>query len=107
MSKWRVFWVPKPAPITPPRVTVLAGWTNLTEREASTGIRPGDPILLAPDYRIDELLSLYTRSSPFRGYTGETKRNYITDLRLFLNFLWQHGKVWTQAVESDVDDFQF
>ena len=69
MSKWRVFWVPKPAPISPPRVPVLAGWTDLAEREESTGIRPGDPILPAPDYRIDELL-----------------------------------KVWTQAVESDVDD---
>ncbi|MEU6904261.1 site-specific integrase [Streptomyces coeruleorubidus] len=107
MSKWRVFWVPKPASIAGPRVPVLAGWANLAEHEAATGIRPGDPILLAPDYRIDELLSLYTRSSPFRGYTKETKRNYITDLCLFLNFLWQRGKVWTQAVESDVDDFQF
>lgn len=83
MSKWRVFWVPKPAPIAAPRAPVLAGWTDLAEREASTGIRSGDPILLAPDYRIDELLSLYTRSNPFRGYTKETKRNYITDLCLF------------------------
>ncbi|MDO0930251.1 hypothetical protein QQY66_00410 [Streptomyces sp. DG2A-72] len=87
MSKWRVFWVPKSAPPTPPRLSVLAGWADLAEREASTGIRPGDPILLAPDYRIDELLSLYTRSSLFRGYTRETKRNYITDLCLFFNFL--------------------
>ncbi|MFE2936958.1 site-specific integrase [Streptomyces sp. NPDC059278] len=107
MSKWRVFWVPKWTPIASPRVPVLAGWADLAEREASTGIRPGDPILLAPDYRVDELLSLYTRSSPFRGYTKETKRNYITDLCLFLNFLWLRGKIWTQAVESDVDDFQF
>jgi site-specific recombinase XerD len=107
MSKWRVFWVPKLAPIAPPQAPVLAGWTDLAEREASTGIRPGDPILLAPDYRIDELVSLYTRSSPFRGYAKETKRNYITDLCLFLNFLWQRRKVWTQAVETDVDDFQF
>lgn len=91
MSKWRVSWVPKPVPNTPPCVPVQAGWTDLAEREASAGIRPGDPILLAPDYRIDELLSLYTRSSPFRGYTKETKRNYITDLCLFLNFLRRGG----------------
>ncbi|MEU2911929.1 integrase [Streptomyces massasporeus] len=107
MSKWRVFWVPKTAPIATPRVPVLAGWADLAEREESTGIRPGDPILLAPDYRVDELLGLYTRSSPFRGYTRETKRNYITDDCLFLNFLWLRGRVWTQAVESDVDDFEF
>lgn len=107
MSKWRVFWVPKTAPIVSPRIPVLAGWADLAVREESAGIRPGDPILLAPDYRVDELLSLYTRSSPFRNYTKETKRNYITDDCLFLNFLWLRGKVWTQAVESDVDDFQF
>ncbi|MFD7281205.1 hypothetical protein ACFV80_30225 [Streptomyces sp. NPDC059862] len=102
-----MFWVPEPALTTPPRVPVLAGWADLAELEESTGIRPGDPILLAPDYRIDELLSLYTRGSPFRAFTKETKRNYITDLCLFLNFLWQRGKVWTQAVEADVVDFQF
>lgn len=71
-------------------------WAGLAEREESTGIRPGDSILLSPDYRVDELLSLYTRSSPFRGYTRETKRNYITDVCLFLNFLWLRGRVWTQ-----------
>jgi hypothetical protein len=87
MRKWRVFWVPKTAPIVSPRIPLLAGWAELAVREESAGIRPGDPILLAPDYRVDELLGLYTRSSPFRGYTRETKRNYITDDCLFLNFL--------------------
>jgi hypothetical protein len=67
MSKWRVFWVPKLTPIAPWQAAVLTGWTDLAEREASTGVWPGDPILLAPDYRIDEILSLYTRSRPFRG----------------------------------------
>jgi site-specific recombinase XerD len=56
---------------------------------------------------VDELLSLYTISSPFRGYTTETKRNYTTDHCLFFNFLWLRGKIWTQAVESDVNDFQY
>lgn len=56
MSKWRVLWVPKPASFAP-RLPVLAGWEDLAEREAATGIRPGDPILLAPDCRIDELLT--------------------------------------------------
>jgi hypothetical protein len=52
MTKWRVFWIPETAPIVSPRVPVLAGWADLAEREESTGIRPGDPILLAPDYRV-------------------------------------------------------
>lgn len=59
MSKWRVFWVPKTVPIVSPRVPVLARWRDLAEREESAGIRPGDPILLAPDYRVDELEATY------------------------------------------------
>lgn len=84
MGNWRVFWVPQRAPIVSPRIPVLAGWPDLAEREESARIRPGDPILLAPDYRGDELLSLYTRSSPFRNYTKETKRNYIMDCSTIL-----------------------
>lgn len=76
-----------------PPSAALAGWADLAEREESVGVRPGDPIFLAPDYRVDELLSLYTISSPFRGYTAETKRNYTTDDCLFFNFLWLRGKV--------------
>ncbi|MFF0474394.1 integrase [Streptomyces sp. NPDC004284] len=106
MGKWRVFWVPAMAKAGSPG-PVLAGWADLTEREESVGVRPGDPIFLAPDYRVDELLSLYVASSPFRGYTTETKRNYSTDGCLFFNFLWQRGKIWTQAMESDVNDFQY
>jgi site-specific recombinase XerD len=85
----------------------LSQWGDLAEREASVGIRPGDPILLAPDYRVDELTVLYFSSRPFSRYTAETKRNYTTDLCLYFNFLWLRGKLWTQAVESDVEEFQF
>ncbi|MFE9806099.1 integrase [Streptomyces sp. NPDC005548] len=107
MSKWRVFWVPKTATTVPAGQSELAGWADLAAREESVGIRPGDPIFLAPDYRVDELLSLYTTSSPFQRYEAETKRNYTTDDCLFFNFLWKRGKIWTQAVESDVDDYQY
>ncbi len=107
MAGWRVFWVPSIKTKVPHRLPALTGWEDLAERESSVGIRPGDPILLAPDHRVDELLGLYTHSSPFAAYTHETKRNYTTDLCLFLNFLWSRGKVWTQAVESDVEDFQY
>jgi hypothetical protein len=58
MRKWRVFWVL----VASPRLPMLAGWAEVVEHEASTGIRSGDPIRLAPDYRIGKLLSLYTRS---------------------------------------------
>ncbi|MFH9568935.1 site-specific integrase [Streptomyces sp. NPDC017454] len=55
---------------------------------------------------MDELLCLYLRTRRFRRYTAETKRNYATDICLFLNFLWARGHVWTQAVAEDVDDYE-
>ncbi|MGW7292364.1 site-specific integrase [Streptomyces xiamenensis] len=70
------------------------------------GIKPGDPVLLAPDHRVDELLCLYFRTRRFRRYTAETKRNYATDICLFLNFLWARGYVWTQATAGDMDDYE-
>ncbi|WP_330452235.1 site-specific integrase [Streptomyces sp. NBC_00869] len=86
---------------------MLEGWEDLAEREESVGVRPGDPILLAPDYRVDEVLGLYFGSRSFAGYTRETKRNYATDLCLFFNFLWLRGKLWTQAIEGDLEDYQY
>ncbi|MCD9193412.1 site-specific integrase [Streptomyces albireticuli] len=91
----------------PTRVPELKGWSDLRERESSVQIRPGDPILLAPDYRVDELTTLYFSSQPFAGHTPETKRNYATDLCLFFNFLWAHGELWTQATAVDLDDYRY
>lgn len=85
MAEWRVFWVPAARVQTSTRLDLLTGWKDLATREASVGVRPGSPILLAPDYRVDELLGLYFGSSPFVGYTPETKRNYATDLCLYFN----------------------
>lgn len=54
---WRVFWVPREGPEVLARLPVLRTRSDLREREASVQIRPGDPILLAPDYRVDELMT--------------------------------------------------
>ncbi|MFD5720918.1 site-specific integrase [Streptomyces sp. NPDC127036] len=70
-------------------------------------VRPGTPIWLAPDYRVDELLGLYSADSPFSGYFPETKRNYATDLCLYFNYLWLRGKLWTQADATDLKDYQY
>ncbi|MFE2711949.1 tyrosine-type recombinase/integrase [Streptomyces mirabilis] len=88
------------------RDSLLDGWGDLTQRQEAVDVRPGDPIFLAPDYRVDELLSLYVQSARFRRHTPETKRNYATDISLFLNFLWGRGYVWTQAMERDLEDFE-
>ncbi|WP_449475261.1 site-specific integrase [Streptomyces abikoensis] len=106
MVGWRVFWVSKRKAADGVRTSLLAGWEGLASSEERVGIQEGDPILLAPDYRVDELLSLYLRSRRFRRYTTETKRNYVTDICLFLNFLWARGYAWNQALEGDLEDFE-
>ncbi|MCX5238873.1 hypothetical protein OG824_27090 [Streptomyces prunicolor] len=62
---------------------------------------------MAPDYRVDELTTLYSSSQPFAGRTQETRRNYVTDLCLFFNFLWLRSKLWRQATAVDNDDYRY
>lgn len=59
MLGWRTYWVPQGRRVVGDRVPVLAEWENLAEREERVGIHPGDPILLSPDYRVDQVLSRY------------------------------------------------
>ncbi len=103
---WRVFWVPQDAVQTGVRPRVLAGWQELPAREKETGVKAGDPILLSPDHRVDVLLSLYFQSAEFRRYRAETRRNYVTDIKLLLTFLWDRDKAWTDAVERDLEDYE-
>jgi integrase len=103
---WRVFWVPRDAVRAGVRRRVLAGWEDLPAREDTVGVRAGDPVFLSPDYRVDPLLSLYAQSDPFRRCTAETRRNYATDIRLLLTFLWDRGKSWADAVERDLEDYE-
>jgi hypothetical protein len=84
---------------------VLTGWDDLHSREEQTGVHPGDPIMLSPDYRVDELLSEYLSRSSFVLLEHETKRNYTSDYRVFFDFLWGRGKLWTQATADDLLDF--
>lgn len=103
---WRDFWVPRDAVQTRVRPRVLAGWEDLPARERSVGVSVGDPILLSPDHQVDVLLSMYFQSAVFRRYRAETRRNYVTDIRLLLTFLWGRGKSWTDAVERDLEDYE-
>ena len=63
-------------------------------------------IFLSPDHRVDPLLSLYVQSASFRRYTAETRRNYATDIALFLTFLWGRGRGWTEATQRDLEDYE-
>ncbi|WP_344884287.1 site-specific integrase [Nonomuraea antimicrobica] len=61
---------------------------------------------MSPDYRVDTRLAAYARSRDFRSCTPETRRNYATDIRLLLDFLWSRGRAWTEAREQDLEDFE-
>lgn len=106
MSEWRVFWVPRDELGKGVRRDLLDGWGDLADREHQVGIAPGDPIFLAPDYRVDRLLGTYGRSTKYRRYTEETRRNYATDVCLLLKFLWQRQTPWTVAVARDIEDYE-
>jgi len=85
---------------------VLKGWEDLPVREDAVGVRAGDPIFLSPDYQVDLLLMLYAQSRGFRMYTDETRRNYATDISLLLMYLWNRGRVWTEATQRDLEDYE-
>jgi hypothetical protein len=88
------------------RPRLLAGWADLATGEESVGIRSGDPIFLSPDHLVDQRLSSYAQTRIFRGYTAETRRNHVTDLRLFLTFLWGRNVSWRQATREDIEDYE-
>ncbi|KAB2588384.1 integrase [Streptomyces arboris] len=106
MPGWRTYWVPQGRRVNELRVPVLAGWEDLADREDRVGIHAGDPILLSPDYRVDEGLSWYLCRSSFARLAQETKRNYTDDYCLFFDFLWGRGKSWREAVADDLWDFE-
>ncbi|MFC5907911.1 integrase [Streptacidiphilus monticola] len=106
MGGWRVEWVPDPW-----------GWRELPEdgepdvqdlpsRVAQMGLLPGDPVFLSPDFRVDEDLLDFVRSPEFSGLERETKRNYATDIRLLLDFLWSRGVRWREASRRDLRDYR-
>lgn len=83
MRAWRVFWVRAAGPRS--GSDELRAWSErLAEREAESGARPGDAIFLAPDYRVDPLLTRYVQSRTFRSHAVSTRLNYATDIALFL-----------------------
>ncbi|MFD8477714.1 tyrosine-type recombinase/integrase [Streptomyces globisporus] len=104
--RWRAFWVPECREIPSIRVQELAGWADLSEREARVGIHTGDPILLSPQYEVDERLGLYLCRSAFARLERETKRNYVSDYCVFFDFLHARGKNWDQAAADDLWDFE-
>ncbi|RKN05337.1 hypothetical protein D7319_25295 [Streptomyces radicis] len=51
-------WVPEGPGLGGVRPLLMEDWDDVAGAERRVGITSGDPILLAPDYRVDELLCL-------------------------------------------------
>lgn len=78
MKQWRVFWVPDAATRSGAPSQVMDDWEGFARREESARVRPGDPIFLSPEYRVDPLLTRYVQSRSFGRHTRETRRNYAS-----------------------------
>ena len=79
---------------------------DLPAAVARLGLRPGDPVFLAPDCSVDRDLLDYVRSPVFQQLQRETKRNYATDMRLLLNFLSARGVSVRAARRKDLRDYR-
>ncbi|MGW5442744.1 hypothetical protein [Streptomyces asiaticus] len=73
---------------------------------ARIGLRPGDPVFVAPDGVVDRGLLDFVRSSEFRNLERETKRNYAMDIRPLLTFLFSRRVLWRNATQQDMADYR-
>ncbi|MFD4247301.1 hypothetical protein ACFWP3_37795 [Streptomyces sp. NPDC058525] len=78
----------------------------MEERERALGLRERQPILVAPDGRVDPRLSECLRRSAFSAKAQGTQVTYAPLYRLFFTFLWQRGLDWDEASEDDVEDWE-
>lgn len=84
----------------------MLGIGDLPRAVAGIGLRPGDPVFVSPEFRVDSKLLDFVRSREFRRLERESRRNYATDIRLLLNFLSSRGARWWEASEQDLADFR-
>ncbi|WP_415853484.1 tyrosine-type recombinase/integrase [Sinomonas sp. G460-2] len=106
MTGWRVYWVPASRSVESLRLPDLRDWDELEEYEARSGVRPGTPIMLSPNWQVDGRLARFLVRSSFGRLEQETKRNYTTDYCVFFDFLWNRGKDWDEASSDDLWDFE-
>lgn len=105
MHDWYVVWVPDPGQWGSLPSEGVLGVQDLPAEVARIGLRPGDPVFVAPDGTVDRDLLDFVRSVEFRDLERETKRNYATDIRPLLTFLSSRGVLWRQATRQDLAEF--
>ncbi|MBV1949745.1 site-specific integrase [Streptomyces sp. BV129] len=106
MHDWYVVWVPDPGQWGSLPSEGVLGVQDLSAEVARIGLRPGDPVFVAPDGTVDRDLLDFVRSVEFRDLERETKRNYATDIRPLLTFLSSRGVLWRQATRQDLADYR-
>ncbi|WP_435857429.1 site-specific integrase, partial [Streptomyces longwoodensis] len=84
----------------------VLGVQDLPAAVARIGLRPGDPVFVAPDGTVDRDLLDFVRSHAFRNLERETKRNYATDIRPLLTFLSSRRVPWRRATRQDLADYR-
>ncbi len=84
---------------------LLAGFTDLAERELAADIGRNVPILIDPDGRCDIRLSEFFRSPHFSRLSLSTRTSYASDIRMWLEYLASRGKSWIDASSADVDTY--
>ncbi|MFE9258592.1 site-specific integrase [Streptomyces sp. NPDC006879] len=84
----------------------LEGWSDLAAREKALGFRTKQPILIAPDGRLDPRLVRFCKRSPFSVKSQGTQETYAPIYRLFFTFLWNRGVDWDEATADDLADWE-
>lgn len=101
-----LYWTGGGRPVGAETVPVLAGWSDLADREARAGIGVGLPVLIDPLFRLDPVLAGFVCRSRFAALAEGTRRAYAKDYRLFFTFLWRRGRYWHEADPDDLLDWE-
>lgn len=102
LDEWWVVFVPDPERWGPLPEDGVLGVRDLPAALDGVGLRPGDPVFVRPDFVVDTELLQFVLSPEFRGLERESRRNYATDIRLLLSWLWRRGVPWRSATSADL-----
>ncbi|MGW3935387.1 site-specific integrase [Streptomyces phaeochromogenes] len=102
MAAWQVVLVKDCHEWDPTPAEGVLGVLDLKSAVARVGLRPGDPVFLRPDFRVDPDLLNFVLSPEFRNLARSTREDYAKDIRLLLDWLWDRGLAWWQAGEMDL-----
>lgn len=107
MSAWSIEWVQ----VEGPEITGTGDlWSEaeLAAREASAGIRANSPFMIDPQGAADPVMTAYFNSARFTRLREATIKSYVTDYKLFFNFLWRRRELrWLEATVADVEDYEY